>query len=116
QRNLTVRWNDHLLWRRWLPPVFFLTKVAIPPISVSPESNLLMLENSGTQALPLDALWMEAIPSEGNPYYVSLEDAQWLNQSDSTWVKNTTLTLSLPAALSTWNPPSNASGFTPPRS
>jgi hypothetical protein len=113
-RNLSVRWNDHLIWQRWLPPVFSITRAAIPPASLSNESNLLVLENHGTQDLPLDAVWVEPIPTEGSPFYVSLEDAQWLNRSDSKWVKNTTLTLSLPSGTFKWSPASDFANVDPP--
>lgn len=114
-RNLTIRWNDHLIWQRWLPPVFFLTRAAVPPTTLSSESNLLLLENSGTQPLPLDALWVDAVPTEGNPFYVSLEDAQWLNRDDSKWVKSTTLALPLPTVEASWTPPSDLPVLHPPR-
>ncbi|MDF3128732.1 hypothetical protein P0Y35_05945 [Kiritimatiellaeota bacterium B1221] len=107
QRQLSVRWNDHLLWQRWLPPVFTITQAAIPPPSLSSKSNLLVLENTGTQDIPLDAIWVDAVPTAGNPFYVSLEDAQWLNKRDANWVKNTTLTLILPSIQSNESLPAN---------
>jgi hypothetical protein len=108
-RNLTIRWNDHLLWQRWLPPVFFITRVAVPPSKLTPNSNLLLLENSGTQPLPLDMVWVDRVPQTGDPFYVSMEDAQWFNRSDSKWVRNTTITLSLPEIDTTWLPPKDFS-------
>jgi hypothetical protein len=113
-RSLTVRWNDHLIWQRWTPPVFSIARAAIPLNSLSDESNLLVLENSGTRVLPLNAVWVDRVPNEGKPFYVSLEDAHWLNRADSGWVRNTRLSLTLPTVESSWEPPKNMRASSPP--
>ncbi|MDA3873264.1 MAG: hypothetical protein PF795_04825 [Kiritimatiellae bacterium] len=114
-RSLTVRWNDHLIWQRWQPPVFSIARAAVPPLSLSAESNLLVLENSGTQVLLLDAVWVDPVPDEGVPFYASLEDAHWLNRGDSGWVRNTRLILTLPTTETSWETPKNIQAISPPK-
>lgn len=114
QRSLTIRWNDHLIWQRWLQPVFSIAQAALPPASLSAESNLLVLENSGTGTIPLDAVWVDVVPNEGDPFYVSMEDAHWFNRADSGWVRNTRLTLTLPKVTTGWKPPQDIRISPPP--
>ncbi|GEM_PF-1273795 len=116
QRLLSIRWNDHLLWRRTVSPVHAITKCVTHPEYVHADSNLLMLENQGKAVLPLDAIWITALTPGAHPFYVAAEQGEWLNRTHTPWLKHVVITAPQAPITSHQDLPNLATPFVPPTS
>jgi len=95
-RRLAVRWNDRMIWRRWVHAAQGTATGVVPPMRVDAERNLLILENEGSEPLPLDTVWVERARRGEHPFYVAGERAVWLNRAESAWVGTAWLPLPVP--------------------
>jgi len=114
-RLLELRWNDKRIWRQDHAPFHSLVWGLVSPDEVQPDTNLLSIHNAGTRAVGLDAVWLEPHRLGDVPYGVILQNAQWLNRSDSLWVRQAMVEVPIPQVLEQTFP-LPPGRFTPPSS
>lgn len=101
RRVLRIRFNDYLLWQRSLAPFHAVSRVVINPNKFLETENLITLENPGTHPLPLDAVWLSPQHPVDYPIFVALDKGEWLNRSESKWVRTVILHLAAPTTMPT---------------
>jgi len=116
QRYLSIRWNDHLIWRRTVSPVHAISRAVPPPGMIQPDSNLLMLENEGKAVLPLDSVWVSPFSYGEHPFYVAAEQAEWLNRTHAPWIKHVVVEVPLIPTTASQARPDPGTRFTSPTS